>query len=202
MDAVIHRLGNQAFWHKDDNRDATNKLPDDEDKISGYEASTPDLTKRVGAQLRASPTWGPAQIYERERVLVEWALRIYAPSAPVQASAAGHPASRTAMTVVRGLGESKNWLAMSKADADYRDIDGKSYEYPSGIPNGKQLAAGDNIVLFRPPQAGKKRAGIPALPARIFGVARIDKVVPQPGGGMRDAVYAVGSHTPAADQSS
>jgi hypothetical protein len=97
--------------------------------------------------------------------------------------------TQRAIFQLRGSAESQTWLASSKEDSGYADLPGSWYHYPSHIPNGRQIAPGDVILLFRPKQARVIRSDIPELPARIFAVARVGGIEYQRDG-KRKALYA------------
>ncbi len=76
----------------------------------------------------------------------------------------------------------KTWLVIQKADSTYDDVAGHHYEYPGSIPNGRQVAVGDMLVLSTSQaEADDGR--------RIFGVGEIATITERPDGRLQ-AHYA------------
>lgn len=73
------------------------------------------------------------------------------------------------------------WLFLQGAESKYSDSDGRSYEYPTRIPNGTRVDAGDFFVVAVP------KADAPDG-RRVLGFGRIGRLDDKPGG-LRDAVY-------------
>lgn len=192
----VNRLGNQTFLAPKDNKakEFSNRLPSDPDKINAYiRKAQPKLTKRVGTDLQKKPVWGKDQIDTREAELIEDAKAVFAPPPDAASRASTLPASRPQLFQWRAPGDRRIWLVGSSPTSKYKNVPGVHYEYPSKIPNGKQIAAGDEIIVFNTQQAGNKKAGIPKLPARIVERATIDHLLFLDGGTMRHAVYDKGS---------
>ena len=73
------------------------------------------------------------------------------------------------------------WLVLQSDEAEYGDETGKVYEYPTSIPNGQRVAAGDHVICA-------KTAKEAADGRRIFGIARVGRVTAV-GDDRRRAVY-------------
>ena len=65
------------------------------------------------------------------------------------------------------------YLVSQNPDSNYNDSEGKHYDYPTSIPNGKQLKVGD-LLLFAlsSKSAVKQNFGN----QRITGIAKIDNI--------------------------
>ena len=65
------------------------------------------------------------------------------------------------------------YLVSQNPDSNYNDSEGKHYDYPTSIPNGKQLKVGD-LLLFAlsSKSAVKQNFG----ENRITGIAKIDNI--------------------------
>jgi MoxR-like ATPase len=61
------------------------------------------------------------------------------------------------------------WLLMSSARSDYGDRDGVCYHFPKTIPNGKNITAGDVVVVARTKGSTEPDAGA------IFGLGRVGR---------------------------
>jgi transcriptional regulator with XRE-family HTH domain len=61
------------------------------------------------------------------------------------------------------------WIVAQKKKSAYKDVEGKSYEYPASIPNGKQISKGDYLICSR--TKAEAKAG-----KRIIGVGRIEAI--------------------------
>ena len=133
------------------------------------------MTKRVGRALDARRSWTASEIDQRERELTEKTLRLFSISPEAQLESLEATTRRTIFQLREGTG-ARVWLASSKPDSGYEDLPGIHYHYPSHIPNGKQIAPGDVIILFRPKQAARTRQGIPELPPRAFAVACVARI--------------------------
>ena len=65
------------------------------------------------------------------------------------------------------------WLVLHKKHSGYGDIIGETYEYPTGIPNSKQISIGDHIVFC----LTKKSA---YDDRRLLGYGRVIELEPKP----------------------
>ena len=73
-----------------------------------------------------------------------------------------------------------SWLVLWTTGSDYANVDGVQYEFPTHIPNGQRLVAGDTLVAsLSSKEAPDGR--------RVFGVGRVGSVVPA--GSRRRAVF-------------
>jgi len=61
------------------------------------------------------------------------------------------------------------WIVAQKKKSAYKDVEGKSYEYPASIPNGKQISKGDYLICSRTKAESKNGK-------RIIGVGRIEAI--------------------------
>ena len=52
------------------------------------------------------------------------------------------------------------WLVLQRKDSRYNDELGIAYEYPSHIPNGKQIAVGDLLIVVEPKKVNGKYARV------------------------------------------
>lgn len=65
------------------------------------------------------------------------------------------------------------YIANQNPDSIYNDMEGKHYEYPTGIPNGKQLKVGDYLLF----NLNKKSTVKLSLgDRRLTGIAKIDDI--------------------------
>jgi hypothetical protein len=169
MEGEVHRLGNLTFWGPRDNRDASNLLPTDSAKISAYETSEVESTKRVGSIIHAASRWDPPDVQSRETEIVARAKAIFALT---QGTEPPPSRRRRSMFQLQEPGTRQVWLVSSKPDSGYDDVPNVHYHYPSRIPNGQRIASGDVLILFRP-QEGR---GSRRTPARAFGIACVGQI--------------------------
>lgn len=65
------------------------------------------------------------------------------------------------------------YLVSQNPDSNYNDSEGKHYDYPTSIPNGKQLKVGD-LLLFA--LSSKSAVKLNFGNHRITGIAKIDNI--------------------------
>ena len=85
------------------------------------------------------------------------------------ASPAAEPGPSVAPQQVGGAA----WIVLQSGDAAYRDIEGRAYHFPLGIPNGRRIAPGDVIVVARTAKMADSDGG------RLIGVGLVDRVEPE-----------------------
>jgi MoxR-like ATPase len=73
------------------------------------------------------------------------------------------------LLTARSSAPSNIWLLIHGGDPKYRDVEGARYHFPTTIPNGKQMAAGDGVVCYRSADSGMPDA------RRVFGIGRIGR---------------------------
>jgi hypothetical protein len=146
MEDLKHDLGNLTFWAPTDNKVASNA------SFDVKRARYADSRVLLNRQIALYDEWGPKQVVERRRRLVESAQKIYAlsPNATRPADTAG-PAS---------------WLVYQAEKSVYEDVEGASYHYPNHIANARHIKPLDTIICFRPGVAEHE----------VIGVARIGRV--------------------------
>lgn len=66
------------------------------------------------------------------------------------------------------------FIVNQNPESDYDDVDGERYNYPTSIPCGKRISAGD-ILIFN--LAKKAAVKLHIYPNRLTGIAMIDEVV-------------------------
>jgi hypothetical protein len=71
------------------------------------------------------------------------------------------------------------WFVLQKTESNFRDVAGKSYHFPSHIPNGKRVVDGDILVC---------RSEGSMADIRIFGVGRLGDVITHEDG-TRSGIY-------------
>lgn len=146
MEDVKHDLGNLTFWAPNDNKVASN-APFDVKRVKYA-----DSRVLLNRQIALYEEWGPKQVVERRRRLVEAAQKIYALSAnSTRADDAPGPAS---------------WLVYQAEKSVYEDIEGASYHYPNHIANARNVKALDTLICFRP-GVGEHE---------VIGVARVGRI--------------------------
>lgn len=64
----------------------------------------------------------------------------------------------------------RSWLVIQKHESDYADESGVHYEYPTHIPNGQQISAGDTIVCMVNAKGADGDGG------RIFGIGDVETI--------------------------
>ena len=64
----------------------------------------------------------------------------------------------------------RSWLVIQKHESDYADESGVHYEYPTHIPNGQQISAGDTIVCMVNAKGADGDGG------RIFGIGDVKTI--------------------------
>jgi hypothetical protein len=68
------------------------------------------------------------------------------------------------------VSEAKTWLVTQAKDSKYSNVEGKAYEYPQRIQYGRQIKAGDVLIVLLPSRDAV--AG-----GRIVGVGRIGQII-------------------------
>ena len=67
----------------------------------------------------------------------------------------------------------KIFIVNQNPDSRYNDIEGKQYDYPRSIPNGKQIKIGDCLIFSLSAKSAKqKKLGN----KRLTGIAKIDDI--------------------------
>lgn len=65
------------------------------------------------------------------------------------------------------------YLVSQNPGSNYNDAEGKHYDYPTSIPNGKQLKVGDLLLFSLSSKSAKK---LNFGENRITGIAKIDNI--------------------------
>lgn len=65
------------------------------------------------------------------------------------------------------------YIVSQNPDSNYNDSEGKHYDYPTSIPNGKQIKVGD-LLLFA--LSSKAAIKLKFGEGRITGIAKIDDI--------------------------
>ena len=74
------------------------------------------------------------------------------------------------------------WVFLHSEESKYDDESGRHYEYTTSIPNGKQVAVGDQVVCMLVSRVASNDQ-------RIFGVGKIVDIRPAPTEGRVQAIY-------------
>lgn len=64
------------------------------------------------------------------------------------------------------------WLVLHNKDSNYGDVIGKTYEYPIGIPNSRNIKVGDDLVFCLTKKSSKDDK-------RILGFGKINEIEPK-----------------------
>ena len=67
-----------------------------------------------------------------------------------------------------------NFVVNQNPDSKYNDEEGKRYDYPTSIANGKQIKVGD-ILIFNLSSKSSKKLNLGNK--RIIGIAKIDSII-------------------------
>jgi hypothetical protein len=65
------------------------------------------------------------------------------------------------------------FLVSQNPESKYNDVEGKHYDYPTGIPNGKQIKVGDCLIFIL---SSKSAQQLNLAKKRITGIAKIDNI--------------------------
>ena len=65
------------------------------------------------------------------------------------------------------------FLVSQNPDSKYNDVEGQHYDYPTSIPNGKQIRVGDCLIFCLSSKSAKQ---LNLGDNRITGIAKIDNI--------------------------
>ena len=65
------------------------------------------------------------------------------------------------------------FLVSQNPDSKYNDVEGQHYDYPTSIPNGKQIKVGDCLIFIL---SSKSARQLNLGDSRITGIAKIDNI--------------------------
>jgi hypothetical protein len=196
----IHRLGNQAFWGPDDNKakEASNRLPTDSVKIQAYRSASSRMLSKIGDQLLAAPKWGKTQIDERERLLTQQALRLWALSPSARTVARKLDAKRIRLFAWRSPTDVRAWAVPTEVPGAVGHEPGVGFRFPTNVHLARGIAQGDTLLVYDPDMV--VTTGDFSGP-RVVAHALVDRVeFSEPG--VRSAIYKadtyneIDGHTP------
>lgn len=165
LEPVKHQLGNLTIWHPDDNQRALNKPY--ATKKAKYAKSFSPVTRALGT--RSKSTWNSRDVADREKELVNLALRVFAvPMPAVGVIAVPSPAGTSASSVLAAP-SMRAFFVQQNPGSRYQDLPGRAYDYPPEIPNAQAICPGDVLVTY----LGSKVA---PDGKRITGIGRVGDV--------------------------